>query len=136
MKTNKIIKRGADLRVFEFLKDLHNNVNNPNFIGLNSTAKKYKIGTCYGPTLKSLKIIKSISFKKYIWLAGKPTLLMSKKILKHYSENKDKNILENEQVKINFDKPAKRKYNKKEIKFEKQNYSFSILWGLIKIQKS
>ena len=109
MKKIKIIRKGADLRILDFLIDLHNNLNEQNFIGLNETATKHKIGTCYGPTIKSLKIIKRIGFKKYLWLVGKPTLLMAKKILKHYAENRVKNLVKDEQIKINFIKQTENK---------------------------
>ena len=116
MEKNIIIRRGADLRVFEFLKDLQNNLYDSNLIVINQMAKKHKIGMCYGLTLIDLKIIKKLGCKKYLWLAGNPSLLMARKILKHYREN-NRNIIENEQVSINFTQPVK---NKVEINLEER----------------
>jgi hypothetical protein len=142
MEKNKIIKRGADLRVLEFLKDLQNNMNDGNLIGINQMARKHKTGMCYGKTLVDLKIIKRVGHKKYLWLGSNPSLLMARKILKYYSENKYKNVIENKQIEIKFKEPVKRKYTKRqdikqtENKKENNIYSLNILWGLIKIQKS
>lgn len=142
MEKNRIIRRGADLRVLEFLKDLQNNIYDSNLIGINQMARKHKIGMCYGVTLINLKIIKRVGHKKYLWLAGNPSLTMARKILKDYSENKYKNVIENNQIEIKFKEPVKRKYTKRqdvkqtENKKENNIYSLNILWGLIKIQKS
>ena len=113
MEKNKIIKRGADLRVLEFLKDLQNNIYDSNIIYLNQMARKHKIGMCYGTSLIDLKIIKRVSPQKYLWLGNNPSLIMAKKILKHYS-TKYKNVIENEQIEIKFKEPVKRKYTKRQ----------------------
>lgn len=142
MEKNRIIRGGADLRVLEFLKNLQNNIYDSNLVGISQMARKHKIGVCYGAALTNLKIIKRVGHKKYLWLGSNPSLLMARKILKYYSENYYKNVIENKQIEIKFKEPVKRKYTKRqdikqtENKKENNIYSLNILWGLIKIQKS
>jgi Ni,Fe-hydrogenase I large subunit len=117
MEKNEIIKRGADLRVLEFLKDLQNNIYDSNIIYLDQMARKHKIGTCYGKSLVDLKIIKRLGNKNYLWLGNNPSLIMARKILKYYREHKYKNAIENKQIEIKFKEPVKNKF---EINLEKR----------------
>lgn len=139
----KTIRKNASLRYLEFIKDLRNQIELNKEISINDLTSKHKIATGQLKNLNELKIIKKISPKKYKWIGAVPTLKMANKILE-FQKNIVRNIkpcLINEvlQTKIDFKKPDPDKSSItkiKEIKVEKQNYTLSILWGLIKIQKS
>jgi hypothetical protein len=136
-----------------FLNEVYTTLQDNNYINMNIICCDFKIGRQIPTMLTRQKIIKIIGRNKYIWIGKKPSSQMVNLIIEkariYCAESKYKQK-KTGQKEIDFktpvikpvfkpvEKPIVRILNptNKEVKIEKQNYSFSILWGLVKIQKS
>lgn len=150
----KKLRTGVKAKYTAYLDDLYIRINNNEIILMNDLISSYKISKQLSAILQSKKIIKKLSRHKYIWIGKKPSPEMVDMIIE-VSRINAYNYQPKEvgQKEINFRTPIVKLNNKPvtkpvtkplvkiikpstKIKEQKQNYSFSILWGLIKIQKS
>lgn len=120
----KRVRKNPHLRYFEFLKDLKKQIDSKDEVSINDLATKHKIAKGQLMNLIDLKIIKKLSPRKFKWIAKRATLEMAKEIIKY---QRDRNF--------KIKKPIVKIVNPS-TEVNKKNYSFSILWGLIKIKKS
>jgi hypothetical protein len=131
-----------------FLKEVYRQIQENEYIYMNRVCCDFKIGRHIPTILKEEKIIKKNSVNKYSWIGKKPSLQMVNLILKKgriYCDKSRYLSKETGQKEINFKTSVTKLIKKPVVKIvnpstkiieQKQNYSFSILWGLIKIQKS
>jgi len=140
----KTIRKNASLRYLEFIKDLKNIIELNEDISISNLTDKHRIARGQLKNLNGLKIIKQISPRRFKWIGNMPTLKMAKEILE-FQKNIEKNRrqylnIQWEQKQIDFKSPVIKKIKKEvlptEVKAQNKNYSFSLFWGLIKINKS
>ena len=147
------LRTGVKAKYTAYLNELYKQIKNDDVILMNDLTASYNIGKQASTILQSEKIIKKISRNKYIWIGKKPSTEMIDVMIEKARKNSYERLYptkETGQKQIDFkapiakpiEKPVVKIINqskpaiKPEIKFEKQTYSFSIFWGLIKIQKS
>jgi hypothetical protein len=147
------LRSGVKQKYTAYLNEMYKLTQNNEFIHVNNLCESFKIGTRINIILQNEKIIKKLGQGKYIWISKKPTIEMVDRVIEiqRYMSTKgiNKNTLNN-QKEIDFEKPVKKPIEKpvvrilnptkeiinSEIKAENKKYSFSIFWGLVKIQKS
>ena len=139
------LRSGVKQKYTAYLNEMYKLTQNNEVIHVNNLCSSFKIGTRVNIILQNEKIIKKLGQSRYIWISKKPTSEMVDRVIEiqRYMSTKgiNKNTLIN-QNQIEFEKPVEKPIvrilnpTNKEVKIEKQNYSFSILWGLVKIQKS
>jgi hypothetical protein len=143
------LRTGVKAKYTAYLNEIYKQIKNDEYINMNLLTSMYNIGKQASPILQSEKIIKKISKGKYIWIGKRPSSQMVDLIIERArmssferlypaNETGQKEINFNKAVNKPIQKPVVKILNerKPEIKIEKQNYSFSIFWGLINIQKS
>lgn len=141
------VKIGVKEKYNAFLNIFYKKIENDEFINMNLLLSTYKVGRQVSPILQSEKIIKKIAHQKYIWIGKKPSSQMVDLIIEKSRFYSFERSQETKQTEIDFKtsvtkpikKPAIEKYSVtkiKELKEQKQNYSFSLFWGLVKINKS
>ena len=151
------LRTGVKAKYTAYLNELYKQIKNNDVILMNDLTASYNIGKQASTILQSEKIIKKISRNKYIWIGRKPSSEMIDVMIEKARKNSYERLYPTKEIgqkKIDFKTPVEKPIEKpvvktvvriinqskpaikSEIKFEKQNYSFSILWGLIKIQKS
>ena len=151
------LRTGVKAKYTAYLNEIYKMIENDECINMNLLTSMYNIGKQASPILQSEKIIKKITKGKYIWIGKKPSSQMVDMIIEKARMSSFERLYpskETGQKEIDFKtsiekpvekpevKPVVRIINprktkiKTEVKVEKKNYSFSILWGLIKIQKS
>jgi hypothetical protein len=131
-----------------FLNEVYRQIQDNKYVYMHSICCDFKIGRHIPTILKQENIVKSNGINKYIWIGKKPSLQMANLIIEKgriYCDKTKYLIKETGQKEINFKTPVTKLIKKPSVKIvnpstklieQKQNYSFSILWGLIKIQKS
>lgn len=139
------LRIGVKPKYTAYLNHIYEQIQNNNVVNMNLLTSMFNIGKQASPILQSEKIIKKISKGKYIWIGKKPSSQMADLIIERARFIQFERLYpskETGQKEIQFNKPVVKILNqrkpviKSEIKVEKQNYYFSIFWGLIKIQKS
>lgn len=137
------LRSGVKQKYTAYLQEMYRLTQANEIIHVNDLCSNFKIGTRINIILQNEKIIKKLGQGRYIWISKKPNNEMVDRIIEiqRYMSteviNKNSLIQKNE-VQRTIEKPVVRILNptKQEVKIENKNYSFSILWGLIKIEKS
>jgi hypothetical protein len=135
-KRQRQLRSGVRAKYVAYLHEMYRLIERNESIGLNEVCASYKIGNRASAILQKEKIIKKIALGRYIWIGKKPSLDMVDMMIEKARQDSYKKILKDKEVKIEKPFVSILKPIKQEVKIENKNYSFSILWGLIKIQKS
>ena len=147
------LRTGVKAKYTAYLNEIYKQIENDEYLNMNLLTSMFNIGKQASPILQSEKIIKKISKGKYIWIGKKPSSQMVDRIIERARMSSFERLYpskETVQKEIDFKTPIEKPVSKPvvriinqrktkikpEVKVEKKNYSFSILWGLIKIQKS
>ena len=134
------LRTGVKAKYTAYLNEIYRQIENDECINMNLLTSMYNIGKQASPILQSEKIIKKITKGKYIWIGKRPSSQMVDLIIEKARMSSFERLYpakEIPQKKMDVRKPVVKIINPStEAKEQKQNYSFSIFWGLIKIQKS
>lgn len=129
--TKIVVRANSKFRYFDFLKDVKLLIDENKYISFNDLAEKHKIARGQLLFMTELNIVKKISPKNFKWIGRKPSLEMANLILecqrKKYSNIKPI---------TNIQKPRTINVYPEKIKQKNSSLSFSLFWGLIKIQKT
>jgi len=146
-------RTGTVIKYYQCISEMNQKMAQGPINNIQQICNHFNISKRIPAILQEQKIVRKLSKRNYIWIGKKPSIDMAEKILeisRIKSLNYSKGIKAKGQREIQFEKPVVKILNpikkeikpeikseiKQEIKVEKQNYTFSILWGLIKIQKS
>jgi hypothetical protein len=130
--TKIVVRANSKFRYLDFLKDVKMLIDENKYISFNDLAEKHKIARGQLLFMTELNIIKKISPKNFKWIGRKPSLEMANLILE-CQRKKYSNI--NKPI-TNIPRPKAINVFPEKIKPKYSSLSFSLFWGLIKIQKT
>jgi hypothetical protein len=144
------LRTGVKAKYTAYLNEIYKQIKNDEYINMNLLTSMFNIGKQASQILQSEKIIKKITKEKYIWIGKRPSSQMVDLIIERARMSSFERLYpakETGQKQIDFKAPIAKPIDKpvpekssvtkiKELKEQKQNYSLSLFWGLIKISKS